>query len=169
MIGYIDSSSFPVYPYGEMMVSFSDYYIAWEPSSLSSGSFKMENSTYYFSSYSSSGGIFRFWGGEISPGAFSANSSITKIQTNALKVGYRAFFKCSSLSEITLTDCVYIGNEAFYSCWRINSLYLPKCSYIGSEAFYYNGFTSISLPECTYIDDLAFEYGNFSELYLPKC
>ena len=85
MIGYIDSSSFPVYTYGEMMVSssvspVSKYYIWWTPSNISSGTFTMEGSTYNFSDYS---GSFEFEGGIIQDSAFNNAWSIQTLNTNA--------------------------------------------------------------------------------------
>ena len=159
MIGYIDSSSFPVYTYGEMMISspvspVSKYYIWWTPSNISSGTFTMEGSTYNFSDYS---GSFEFEGGIIQDRAFDYTGSIQTINTNAKEIGYYAFDCCFPLAQVSLPDCISIGVGAFADCKLLTQISLPVCLYIGDRAFYNcSSLTQISLPVCSYIGYSAF-------------
>lgn len=143
MIGYIDSSSFPVYTYGEMMLSSSispdsKYYIWWTPSNISSGTFTMEGSTYNFSDYN---GSFEFEGGIIQSSAFQ-NTLIQTLNTNAKEIEEYAFQSCTSLSWVSLPICESIRDCAFWNCSSLSQLSLPVCSHIGESAFY--GCTSLN-------------------------
>ena len=147
MIGYIDSSSFPVYTYGEMMVSSpispgSKYYIWWTPSNISSGTFTMEGSTYNFSDYS---GSFEFKGGIIQDSAFDNAWSIQTLNTNAKEIWQYAFNHCSSLSQVSIPVCHYIGYSAFANCSSLTTITLggsSVCRLMDSGVFTRTGITS---------------------------
>ena len=173
MIGYIDSSSFPVYTYGEMVLSspvspVSKYYIWWTPSNISSGTFTMEGSTYNFSDYN---GSFEFEGGIIQDSAFNNARSIQTLNTNAKEIRAYAFNRCVSLTQVSLPDCISIGKMAFTDCISLTQISLPVCPYIGDRAFIdCRSLTQIGLPVCSFIDDGAFtSCYSLSQVSLPVC
>ena len=64
-------------------------------------------------------------------------------------IGYRAFYYCTSLTDITLPGSLTtIGSYAFNSCRSLTDITLPaSLTAIGSSAFYgCTGLTSIELP-----------------------
>ena len=173
MIGYIDSSSFPVYTYGEMMISspvspVSKYYIWWTPSNISRGTFTMEGSTYNFSDYN---GSFEFEGGIIQDSAFNNARSIQTLNTNAKEIRQYAFNHCTSLTQVSLPACISIGKMVFDTCISLTQISLPVCLYIGDYAFTdCRSLTQISLPVCSYIDDGAFtNCSSLTQVSLPVC
>lgn len=167
MIGYIESSSFPVYTYGEMIIKDYNYYIYWTPTNISSGTFYMEGSTYNFSDYN---GSFGFNGRSITGHAFEYNRDLITVSTNARVVGSYAFQYCSSLQEVIMTDCSVIERQAFLICRSLSSVSLPNCKEIGQFAF--QGCISLrelNLPECTHIYSQAFfSCNNFSTITLDN-
>ena len=65
-------------------------------------------------------------------------------------IGLMAFYKCSSLTSITLPSGVTsIGNYAFYNCSSLSSITLPNgVTSIGTSAFFAcTNLTSITLPD----------------------
>lgn len=167
MIGlYIDTStSFPVYTYGEMMLLLSNYYVEWEPSNKSDGTFSIDGSSYSFSNYS---GVFRFPGGIITSGAFQG-ISLSYLGTNAYRLEFRAF-KSTGISDVSLEFCTYIGGEALQNN-NFSSVDLPVCSYIEHSAFYgCSLMTQVSLPLCEYVGDSAFyDCSQLQSINLPSC
>ena len=153
MIGYIDSSSFPVYTYGEMIVV-TPYYIRWTPSAISSGTFSIDGSTYNFSDYS---GEFLFYKNSITKSAFKENLDITTIDTDVRTIGQAAFENCYNLSEVSLSNVTSIAYRAFGSCSALSTAYLPECNIIAAQAFEncYN-LSEVSLPNVTSIAYRAF-------------
>ena len=131
-----------------------DYYISWTPSDAS-GVFSIAGRNYRLEDY---GGYFNDFDGVITSHAFES-LPITTLETNAVKVEYRAFNSCgfnmSGISQVSMSYCSWIGEEAFRYA-GVESLCLPKCTWISKSAFYHNGLTYLSLPECTYIGKSAF-------------
>ena len=166
MIGYIDSSSFPVYTYGEMIVV-TPYYIRWTPSDISSGAFSIDGSTYNFSDYN---GEFYFDKNYITSSAFISNQDITTIDTDVVALNQYAFAYCYNLSEISLSKVTTLGYRAFFSCYALSSVYLPECKTIAGQVFgWCSGLTSISLPKCEALYNRALYNTAISKIYLPVC
>lgn len=167
MIGYIDSSSFPVYTYGEMIVV-TPYYIRWTPSDISSGTFSIDGSTYNFSDYS---GEFLFYKNSITKSAFKENLDITRIDTDVNTIEQAAFENCYNLSEVSLSKVTSIAYRAFGSCSALSTAYIPECTIVAAQAFEncYN-LSEVSLPNVTSIAYRAFfSCYNLSSVYLPEC
>ena len=166
MIGYIDSSSFPVYTYGEMIVV-TPYHIRWTPSDISSGTFSIDGSTYNFSDYN---GEFYFDKNYITSSAFISNQNITTIDTDVVALNQYAFAYCYNLSEISLSKVTTLGYRTFFSCYALSSVYLPECKTIAGQVFgWCSGLTSISLPKCEVLYNRALYNTAISEIYLPVC
>lgn len=162
-----------IYNNGTMVWNISgSYYIKWQPSNISSGTFSINGTTYNFRDYP---GEFVFSTGIITRSAFVSNSYITSIDTNAYYIASNAFASCKSLSHLAAQNCEYIGNYAFNYGYLsafayMQNLYLPKCSYIGNGAFFGKVQGSISLPNCEYIGNNAFGNCHLNgTLTLPKC
>ena len=75
-------------------------------------------------------------------------------------IGEYAFYKCSSLTSVTIPNSVTsIGNSAFSGCSSLTSVTIPNSvTSIGGEAFAYcSGLTSVTIPNSvTNIGDHAF-------------
>ena len=88
-------------------------------------------------------------------------------------IGDRAFYGCSSLSEIVIPSCVTsIGNGAFYGCHSLSEIVIPSCvTSIGDSAFSYcRSLSEIVIPSSvTSIGDSAFSYcRSLSEIVIPS-
>lgn len=167
MIGYIDSSSFPVYTYGEMIVV-TPYYIRWTSSDISSGTFSIDGSTYNFSDYS---GEFLFYKNSITKSAFKENLDITTIDTDVRTIGQEAFENCYNLSEVSLSKVTSIAYRAFGSCSALYTAYLPECNIIQLGAFYGAGLQTITLGAssiCSLIGSDAFSFTRISGIFVPS-
>ena len=79
------------------------------------------------------------------PSSITYNSETYSVTS----IGERAFFKCSSLSSITIPNSVTsIGNNAFFSCYSLTSITIPNSvTSIGDAAFSYcSSLSSITIP-----------------------
>ena len=79
------------------------------------------------------------------PSSITYNSETYSVTS----IGERAFFKCSSLSSITIPNSITsIGNEAFSSCYSLTSISIPNSvTSIGDAAFSFcSSLSSITIP-----------------------
>jgi hypothetical protein len=105
-------------------------------------------------------------------------------------VPYRAFYACTLLDVITLTNCIYVGessfskclsisdlnlnavtiaDSAFYGCTNLSSITLPEVEFIGSSAFVNTSLLGdIILPKAKYIMTEAFMGTQIDTIYLPE-
>ena len=192
------SSSFTVYPLGEITIprtSYSYYYISYTPSSASGTMWIRSNSvadpvSYHLSSYN---GMLNF--GNSYPQYLSFESCTwSNIKTNipmfneslvfarcstlqnadlysCTSLSTNAFLYCRSLLQISLPICSYIGIGAFSDCRSLLQISLPMCSYIGIDAFFNcRSLSQIGLPMCSYIDLNAFNgCTSLIQISLPAC
>ena len=83
------------------------------------------------------------------------------ITSGVTRIGMRAFFRCTDMTDITIPDSVteiYIG--AFSCCSSLTSIVIPdSVTRIDRETFQFcDSLTNITLPDSiTYIDDYAFD------------
>ena len=190
-----ESSSFTVYPLGEITIQRPSYYISYTPSTASGTMWIRSTSTadpvsYQLSSYS---GMLDF--GNSYPQYLSFKScNWRSIKTNipmfneslafarcstlqnadlysCTSLSTNAFLYCSSLSQVSLPMCGYIGSCAFSDCRSLSKISLPVCSYIGQDAFFNcRSLSKISLPMCSYIDLNAFNgCTSLIQISLPAC
>jgi len=102
-------------------------------------------------------------------------NGLTALQTvnlpeSVLRIDDNAFFNCTKLSSINLSNIEEIGNNAFYSCTGLTgAISGPKVKTIGKCAFQAcDNIASISFPAIVEIGESAFEasssYDNKSKL-----
>ena len=81
------------------------------------------------------------------------------VNTEQILSCYLAFFKCSSLKSIDLSNCETIGESTFSKCNNLQSVNLKKCKTIESSAF--AGCSNLQsvgdLSNCTTIGGSAFQ------------
>ena len=102
-------------------------------------------------------------------------STITYNRTtyNVTSIGSQAFWKCSSLSSITIPNSVTsIGNSAFSGCSSLTSITIPNSVMsIGNDAFYNcSSLTSITIPNSvTSIGNSAFsDCSSLTSITIPE-
>ena len=85
---------------------------------------------------------------------FYYSENITEVtfaeNSQCKSVGEEAFYRCSTLAEITIPDSVTsIGNNAFRNCSRLISFTIPdSVTSIGESTFYYcSSLTEITIPD----------------------
>ena len=79
-------------------------------------------------------------------------SAIQKVEIggSVTSIGSSAFYRCYSLSSITIPHGVTsIGSSAFYYCYSLSSITIPHgVTSIGNSAFYYcSSLSSITIPD----------------------
>ena len=166
MIGYIESSSFPVYTYGEIVVGGDPlyYYMYWRPSDIY-GSFFVEGSVDYFSNYS---GLYIFSSVNIIRSSALKQAAFSYFKTNVTMVQQSAFYSCPNLTTVIMPNCSYVGTSAFYYCFSLNYVSLPVCGMILEHAFYKTNLTEIYIPSVGIIFSSAFqECSHLSSLDAP--
>lgn len=171
-----ESSSFTVYPLGEITIprtSYSYYYISYTPSSAAGTMWIRSTSvadpvSYQLSSYS---GMLKF--GNSYPQYLSFKScNWISIKTNIPMFNESlAFARCSTLQNADLYNCTSLSLSAFQFCTSLSQVSLPMCSIIGSCAFSdCRSLSKISLPVCTYIENNAFfNCRSLLQISLPMC
>ena len=86
---------------------------------------------------------------------------VIEFDGDVTKIGDWAFFRCSSLTSVTIPDSVTkIGESAFASCTSLTSVNIPDgVTEIYTGAFYYcSSLTNVTIPDSvTWIFDSAFE------------
>lgn len=99
------------------------------------------------------------------------DKTITEYSNDSLSVlGYAAFAKCYSLTDINLPNVVSIGESAFTSCKSLVRANIPNAEYVASNAFSYcSNLQSATFPNLSRIRNSAF-YGctMLSTCYFPK-
>ncbi len=111
-------------------------------------------------------------GYSVSKGTATAENIVIPAEYNGKSVtsiGNYAFYRCSSLTSITIPDSVTsIGDSAFSDCSSLTSITIPdSVTSIGDEAFSYcTSLTSITIPDSvTSIGVGAFEDCNNLTIY----
>lgn len=151
--GNINSTSFSVYPYGEIVIQepvYSYDYIRWYPSNIS-GTFYVGSSSYNLESYH---GFFS--SSDLRTMSFG-NTDIVAIKTNVSELRSWTFSTCSLLQTADLPYCEDLYGSVFYDCSALTYVNLPICSQIGNWAFYNCKLLSqINAPSLHFIGDFAF-------------
>ncbi len=130
----------------------------------------LDDGTVEITDYNGSASVLNIPGGidgrlvtSIGNSAFYKCTSLTQITIpdSVTSIGSRAFESCTSLTQITIPDSVTsIGNNAFYKCTNLIEITIPNSvTSIGFYAFYYcTSLTEITIPDSvTSIGSRAFE------------
>ena len=91
---------------------------------------------------------------------------------NVTSIGDRAFFDCTSLTSITIPNCVTgIGDSTFQYCTSLTSITIPNSvTSIGDSAFSNTSLTSITIPNSvTSIGNCVFNFcTNLTSITIPN-
>ena len=104
--------------------------------------------------------------------AFYSCSNLGQVSLSQVKVvSPSAFYSCRNLTTVNLPNCEYIGKSAFYSCPSLSDLSIPNCIVVEASAFYScRSLGTVNLPNCECIRNYAFAFcGSISYISLPKC
>ena len=110
---------------------------------------------------------------------YSSLHEIPESLANAKTVGAYAFYQCSSLYSVYLSQVKEVGHSAFYvyrlSGSTLRNVQLPECEYVGISAFAnYSSYTTLnlSLSKCKIMESGAartvYSYGTYLNLYAPE-
>ena len=117
------------------------------------------------SSYTGGTGVKQYYYGSNTSSTTSTTyyipTSLKSVTVTGGNILYGAFYYCSSLTSIEISDSVTsIGSYAFYSCESLTSVVIPdSVTSIGDFAFYYcRSLTSVEIPDSvTLIGSYAFD------------
>ena len=97
---------------------------------------------------------------EINPVAFSGCKNLKNIgfPKGFTTIPELAFFNCTSLENVDLSNISIIGSSSFSGCSNLKTVNLPdSLLYIGNGAFFDSGLTEINIPSSVAtIEDTAF-------------
>jgi hypothetical protein len=105
---------------------------------------------------------------DILKGSFYQLSSLNEVIGLPSSIGISAFYYCTSLTSIDLSNAVKIDSSAFYYCYSLSSILdLLSVAYIGPQAFYQcSNLKKVWVPStCTTIGDSAFYSTGSCTLY----
>ncbi|MGN0237809.1 MAG: leucine-rich repeat domain-containing protein [Lepagella sp.] len=114
-----------------------------------------------------------FYPVEIATGAFENNDWLTAIELPSSVTENRpnAFFSCSNLQSIDLSNVDYIEDAAFYECINLKSIKMRTefCAW-GEKVFAYCfSLESITLPQTAYLSKMTFlNCSSLKQVYMPK-
>ena len=116
--------------------------------------------------YTSSGGnvvtpyASDVFGANIISNTYENGKGVIKFDGNITSIGEDAFYKCISLTSVTIPDSITeFGDWAFYECTSLTSVNIPdSVTKIWEAAFYYcTSLTSVNIPDSvTWIGNGAF-------------
>ena len=87
---------------------------------------------------------------ELKENIYQDGQGVMLFSEEVKKIGYRAFYNCTSLASITIPDSVTeIGGGAFENCTSLTSVTIgDSVTSIGGDAFEYcTSLTSITIPD----------------------
>ena len=100
------------------------------------------------------------FGANIVSNTYVDGKGVIEFDGDVTKIGYKAFYNCTSLTNITIPDSVTaIGDYAFYDCTLLTSVTIPdSVTSIGEGTFGgCSSLTSVTIPDSvTEIGDVAF-------------
>ena len=127
--------------------------------------------------YHTDGNTYRYLGNSNNPYLVlyevSETTTIFNVHSSTKIIYSQAFYNCSSLIRVTLSDNVtHIGNYAFYGCSKLKKIDIPaQITSIGSSTFENcSQLASVTIPSgVTSIGDSAFRgCSNLNSIALPK-
>ena len=100
------------------------------------------------------------FGANIVSNTYENSKGVIKFDGNITSIGEDAFYKCISLTSVTIPDSITeFGDWAFYECTSLTSVNIPdSVTKIWEAAFYYcTSLTSVNIPDSvTWIGNGAF-------------
>lgn len=97
-----------------------------------------------------------------------------RLPSNITELGLNAFYRCTELADIDLSNIVKLGERSLSVCPKIEEAILPVCKTIGPYAFSLGAGTATELrtvyiPEVTTIGNYAFRnQGSLTAVDCPK-
>jgi hypothetical protein len=90
---------------------------------------------------------------------YCSSIKIVLLGSGVTNIGHYAFFDCSKLNSIDLSNITSIGYNAFYACVKLPSIDISNVTTIGAWAFHHcYGLLSVTIPNgVTSIGDGAFQ------------
>jgi hypothetical protein len=104
----------------------------------------------------------------ISAGAFYGCTALKTINlTNVEEIGDYAFYGCSALQSTDLSKVETIGSYAFAGAKKMRTAEMTNVTSIGNYAFYQSGISTVSVPAVKSIGDGAFANISITTIDLP--
>lgn len=99
-----------------------------------------------------------------------ANSNVESVSlpSTLSSIDSQAFYGCTDLKNINLSNVKYIGSEAFANCSSLNEADLSAVTNIAEKGLANTYFETINLPECTEVGESAFEDCTAREIVMKK-